>query len=135
MFITIKYSGYNQKGEQSSGGYFLILADKQDKPNSIATDGTLWAAVRYARMTQCGQFMMASVQLGPKRIVLSGTFGGDGLPALTLTDPDNLSLAKYFTQVPTAIANDYWHQDDFNTNRLREWVLTNLSRGPHAKTT
>ena len=80
MFITSKYSGYNQHGEQSAAGLFLILMTRKGDHGSCLAPGATRAVVRYVRMTQLGHFMMGSAQIGPERVVLSGGYGNDGLP-------------------------------------------------------
>ena len=72
--------GYNRRGEQTATGDFLIVfCDKNDN---------LRAAVRHVRMRQCGHFMMAETRVGKHRLVLSGAYGGDGLPmSATRSEP------------------------------------------------
>jgi hypothetical protein len=75
MFVTTERSGCNDAGEQVCHGLFLIIFN-------IQSGGELRCIIRHARMRQCGHWMMASVQVGSEKLVLSGTYGGDGLPYL-----------------------------------------------------
>jgi hypothetical protein len=128
MFLTSKYSGYNRAGEQSAGGRFLILACRT-KPGEFqfGTDGSLYACVRYARLRQCGHFMMGSVRVGPKRLILSGNYGNDGLPEIDFKDSPELE--PYCIPVPDDLAAAFWADDSYHVGgvtiqqRLREWAL------------
>ena len=70
-------------------------------------DDELYAVVRFARLVQVGHFMMGSVRVGPDRIVLSGSYGSDGLPV----DYDKLSprAQARFTRLAPEDASAYWH--------------------------
>lgn len=139
MFITHKWSGYNRHDEQTAAGQYLILAaeelprthtdacisysyvDEQeptgrrnvygkcvDRDAHIPND-KLWGCVRFVRMTQCGQFMMGTAQVGSERITLSGPYGSDGLPK----DWKRLSPAMRARFIPLtdAEAQAYWHPE------------------------
>src|ERR1035437_6081241 len=87
MFITSKYAGYNRHDEQVSAGRFLILMQPKEPEGmrgvaavQYTTSAPIRAIVRYVHMGQCGQFMMGSARVLGERIVVSGSYGGDGLP-------------------------------------------------------
>jgi len=56
---------------------FLILVQSKDRP--LGPDN-FRALVRKVAMGQVGNFMMGRARVSGKTIVLSGSYGGDGLP-------------------------------------------------------
>lgn len=69
----------------------------------------LYACVRQVALRQLGHFMMGSARVGDSRIVVSGSYGSDGLPL----DYDALSPSAQtrFVRVPDVIAELYWHAE------------------------
>lgn len=121
MFVTNSYNGYNRDGEQSAGGWYLIIASGKSggtipnpRPNSTPTLERLYAAVRYVRMTQCGQFMMGRARVGDTRLVLSGPYGNDGLPE----DYDNLTerARKEFVALTDEETIAFWYPEHAGHN-------------------
>jgi len=89
MFITSKKRGYTRDGQQRAEGRFLALFCDREQKN-------IWGIVRYARMTQCGQFMMGSMQIGSQQITMSGTYGDDEV--VKLVGEYKKNLGKKFTK-------------------------------------
>lgn len=123
MYLTREHAGYNRNGEQSAAGLFLILAGGY-------VPGEMRAAVRHVRMTQLGHFMMGSARLGADSVVLSGTYGADGL---TVDHKGKLPNA-YSTMLPVpeelcrALAkSDGWNGSGSEGPSVRKWALANLS--------
>ncbi len=111
MFLTSEapcYSGYyNRHGEQTASGRFLILAS--DDANN------LYGCVRFVRMRQCGHFMMGSAQIADKRVILSGSYGNDGLPLDWNRDLTDKARAK-FVRLTESEAQAYWHPEHAGWN-------------------
>lgn len=78
MFITCK-SGYNRYGQQIAKGQFLIMLCKNVFP-STGKPVEYRALTRKVYMSQFGHFMMADINVCGTKIVLSGSYGSDGLP-------------------------------------------------------
>jgi hypothetical protein len=121
MYIRTKYSGYNRHGEQSSGGMFLILMQ-----SNVIGDQSMRAVVRYVRLRQIGHFMMGSAQVGKVRLVLSGAYGGDGLPK-TVDDATYQRGVPVPAELIEAWSNGGgWNSAGSEAGPFREWALNNL---------
>ncbi len=129
MFVAENGRGYRGT-EQIAWGWFLIVFTA---PTEERLDGTLTsaaelrAAVRYAHLAQCGHFMMGSVRVGAHRIVLSGTYGGDGLPC----DCPTLDLWERLYKVPPFLQRLFWSGGGHNTGghempALHQWAGEHL---------
>lgn len=129
MFVAKGRRGYNRHGEQSSSGLFLVLFSlshithpEEHKKMEVR------ACIRHVRMTQCGQFMMGSVRVGPHKMTLSGTYGGDGLTC----DPDKYpGLWEKLMPLPQALADEFWHGGGWNSSgkeapNMLTWADSNL---------
>ena len=60
------------------------------------------------RMSQVGQFMMGAVQVGPKRIIVSGAFGGDGHP---IFNHEKFPPDKFWHKMPHKLNKMLWDGD------------------------
>ena len=78
MFIRLSKSGYNRAGGAFVHGQFLVLCQREHGPSN-RTDNPIRAFTCYARMSQCGHFMMARVRRQGRTLTLSGAYGNDGL--------------------------------------------------------
>lgn len=129
MFITHKASGYNRHGEQFASGLFLILVQphysstKYPKPDSR----DIRALVRHTTMGQFGNFMMGRARVHGERIILSGSYGGDGLPCM-------VSDATFERGVPLPAAlydawnsGGGWNGAGSERDAMRKWALENLA--------
>jgi len=145
MFIQGR-SGYNKDGEQFCKGLFLIIASE---PNSKDRRPKLRAKVVTAHMKQLGHWMMANVTLGSFNVVLSGSYGSDGLPfdfrqhfpnkekenkgkGEIMTDKEQNFLWNQFEPMPPELQEQFWEGGGHNTvgkegPAMREWALRNLA--------
>lgn len=126
MFVKTKYSGYRNDGSQSAGGLFLILMQKESDGIRRLKHGDLRAVVRHVRMTQFGHFMMGTVQVGPKRLTLSGSYGSDGLP-ITVSD----EVWERGIPLPDELYDAWstgggWNSAGSEAQAMRQWALENL---------
>src|ERR1039458_3417520 len=135
MFITSKYNGYNRNGEQVAAGLFLLLI--QPKSNyqwvnghyiDVNGDAPIKAIVRHSSFSQFGHFMMGSCRIHGERIILSGSYGGDGLPCNVpkqvydswgIVLPDELRAAWN--------NGGGWNDAGSEATAMRKWALDNLS--------
>lgn len=118
MFITASTRGYDRDGGQRASGSFLVVFNK---------DKELRACMRFVRMRQCGQFMMGSVKLGPFKVILSGTYGSDGLPK----DPPE-GLWEQLVPLPADLTETFWKGGGWNSAGneaplMVEWAKKNMS--------
>lgn len=146
MFLQCK-SGYDKDGQQRASGPFLIVAQKPGKDSKPE----LRAVVRHVAMRQLGHFMVASVKLGGFNLVLSGTYGSDGLPVnfgqhfidhepATFTEEQANTLFDVMVPLPAELQAAFWQGGGHNTGGnemepLRQWAKANLAllRRPIAK--
>lgn len=145
MFIDKVASGYTKDGSQWARGPFMIVFCYDEFPHALR------ACIRTVRLRQLGHWMMGDVSLNSHKIVLSGDFGGDGLPNELAMIPDYsqdiepgrtfqpylpasaaLALWKKLLPVPEELAEIYW-KDDTGHNCVgnsrtawQRWGKTNL---------
>jgi hypothetical protein len=114
MFLTGK-SGYNTEGSQFADGDFLIICQKPG-----ATE----------------HFMMGTAYLGGHAVVLSGSYGNDGLPlslehkVLPPGAPERIFAA--LTPIPEGLQTSFWEGGGHNSAgaeapALRKWAEENLT--------
>lgn len=125
MFIRSDYSGYNDRGEQISGGLFLILMTK--KEDMALGHGSMRAIVRHTKLRQFGHFMMGRARIGNERVTLSGSYGSDGLPMSVSDEVWNMGIP-----VPDDLYDAWnngggWNSSGAEGPDLRRWALENLS--------
>ena len=138
MYLKAR-SWYGTDGEQKADGLYLLLVQRpfKDREGDGCTHSLeLHACVRRARMSQCGHFMMASVRVGKRRVVLSGSCGSDGLPLSARDWEEFDAVLPHLVRVPDDVAEVYWHGDKAeNTHNtvgpnagkaLRKWAFENL---------
>lgn len=108
MYFNGSETYYSSDGEQRfRRAPFLILATS--KPGD-----DLYACIRQVALRQCGHFMMGQARIADMRLILSGSYGSDGLPE----DYDRLSIRarEKFVRVPDAISELYWHPEHTGHN-------------------
>jgi hypothetical protein len=142
MFIESR-RGYTRSGEQRASGSFLMV---------FARGRELRALVRYVRMHQCGNFMMASIdvqsvsareanQAGPYgdvrrvfdgryHVVLSGAYGDDGLP---MSEESYPGLWDHLHPVPGELVKAFWDGGGHNTSgsetmAMHAWAKANAKK-------
>ena len=130
MFIDVKRSGYTRAGEQFAHGRFLVLC--QRKGWEFRND-EIRAFVVYARMSQCGNFMMSKASKGGELIVLSGAYGSDGLPK-------DVSPAIYdaATPVPAELVAAWnkgggWNGAGSEADAMRAWAIATFPASPRRR--
>lgn len=95
---------------------------------AAASKQPLRAIVRYVRMRQCGQFMMGSARVGKHNLILSGSYGGDGLPKSV---PDEVYEAG--VELPQELYDAWnngggWNSAGSEAPAMRAWALANFPR-------
>jgi len=132
MFIKDAKSGYTRDGQQKASGQFLIVFDE---PGYKGLRPPLRACVRKVHLKQLGHFMMGQVRLAGFNIVLSGTYGGDGLPvSLDLEDLPRKVVEHIWhkaTPLPKKLQAEFWEGGGHNdagkeATAMRDWALENL---------
>jgi len=120
MFVNGCERGYTRNEQQTARGLFLVLLSRGKE---------LRAVVRYARMVQCGHFMMASVPVGSDRVTLSGTYGSDGLPV----DGERYPGAwEKGVVVPEDVAETFWKGEGGHNGAgsegptMKAWAKANM---------
>lgn len=156
MFVKCR-GGYDRHDQQFATGKFLVVFSGPDTyvdPDNGKTLDRLWCAVRKCRMGAFGNFMMGSLRLLNYRFVMSGGFGGDGLPhrwshMVKVTEPSwahkvgDTATADFteaqikdlkdraLTAIPDNLASLYWNGEGHNevgsgATDIRAWALANL---------
>jgi hypothetical protein len=77
MYIEQTVSYYVGPEQRTKRANFLILMNSKERP--IGPDNMRGVARKVA-LRQCGNFMMGKTSINGETIILSGTYGGDGLP-------------------------------------------------------
>ncbi len=148
MFITNSHRGYTRDGQQHAAGRFLILfshnqykwGNQDGKPWSEfpkELSRKLYAHVCYVSMKQLGHFMMGESRTlqvskaygdkpGPNNLILSGTYGGDGLTC-DYEDLTDASRAK-LVEVPIELANKFWNAGK-EAYTMRNWAIATFGKG------
>lgn len=154
MFLSCR-SWYARTEQRASGPFLILFAHDGHRRTSPAAKHPvpeLRALVRYARMSQLGNFMMASVTVSvgttKHEIVLSGTYGADGLPK-EMTEVDVHAplvsgqglptkerwpgLWERLHPVPEDLQDAFWAGGGHNTSgtegpALRSWARNNRVR-------
>lgn len=134
MFISNSHRGYTRDGQQRAAGRFLILFSHNQYKWADQNGGDwrnfpadmkrlLYAHVCYVKMSQLGQFMMGESRTlqvskaygdrpAPNYLILSGTYGGDGLTC----DYEDLTeeSRKKLVPVPVELAEKFWRGGGWN---------------------
>jgi hypothetical protein len=84
----------------------------------------LRAIVRYVRMKQFGHFMMGSAVVGKHRLILSGSYGSDGLP-YTVKDDE---VYEAGVELPQELFDKWnngggWNGAGSEAPAMRAWAL------------
>ena len=129
--MFLKSQRWDSRNGQHARGSFLMLFTCPPKREGRCCR-ELRALVRYTSMSQCGHFMMGRVFIAipgvdeKRKVVLSGTYGDDGLPCDA--DPD---LWGYLHPVPQELAELYWHNTEGHNSAgaegptMHAWALRN----------
>lgn len=114
--------------EKFVSGCFQCAAYKRYKSvcRQFAPASNKWplrAIVRYARLRQCGHYMMGTAKIGKHRIILSGSYGGDGLPKSV---PDEVYEAG--VELPRELYDAWntgggWNSAGSEAPAMRTWAL------------
>ena len=152
MFLSNSHRGYTRDRQQRASGRFLILFSHNHYkwaecfPNTpFAGQGrTLYAHACYVAMEQLGQFMVGESKTlqvskaygdrpGPNNLILSGTYGGDGLTC-DYEDLTPESRAKLVV-VPTDLAEKFWNGGGWNSagaeaQDMHDWAVETFKVKP-----
>lgn len=120
------FSGYNRSGEQiATRGLFLILLQEKNKP---LNRDNMRAIVRKVALCQFGHFMMGYARIANKSIVVSGSYGSDGLPL----DVDS-KIYNMGYPVPPELYDLWangggWNSSGNESQSFRQWAIDNLDK-------
>ena len=88
----------------------------------------LYAVVRHCVMSQCGHWMMGTINIAGQRVTVSGSYGADGLPM----DYEDLAPAarSKVVEVPEDLAEVFWRGGGHNcagseAPAMRHWAIAN----------
>lgn len=134
MFVKTTKRGYLCDNRQTATGWFLAVFNR---PHHEGLRPPLRACVRKAHLTQCGHFMMGEISIAGKRIVISGTYGSDGLPIhldqKDLDEDDVRNIWDSLVPLPQELQNEFWAGGGHNcagkeAQAMLEWGLQNFNR-------
>jgi hypothetical protein len=97
------------------------------RPHAIAYP--LRGIVRYVRMRQFGQFMMGSAKVGKTRLVLSGSYGSDGLPKSVPDEVYEMGLPLPQELYEAWNKGGGWNSAGREGEAMRRWAKANLITG------
>lgn len=115
-------SGKNESsrnGQRFTGSFFIMWTDiKQERA---------WGCLRYLTMTQCGQFMMGDAVVCGKNLILSGSYGSDGLGRdAERDDVDTDKLVELPHELYLAWAKgDGWNSSGSEWKSIKKWIANN----------
>jgi hypothetical protein len=122
MYVTsIGHTYYQGTEQRHSRAPYAILASDDDN--------TLYACVRSVALRQLGHFMMGTARIGGQSIIVSGSFGADGLPLTVGRDIPRAIVDKLFVQVPDSIATLYWQYDGYHRGESYDPAIRAYLRG------
>ena len=86
------------------------------------------AIVRHTSLGAFGNFMMGSARVHGHRVVLSGSYGGDGLPCHV---PDEV-YQNYGIKLPAELYNAWkdgggWNSAGSEASAMRKWAIENIT--------
>jgi len=93
----------------------------------------LYGIVRKVALQQCGQFMMGVARIGGKTIILSGTYGADGL-AIHDNKLDYKFAVKYGAKrIPDELYQKWangggWNSAGSEAEDMRKWARENFHK-------
>ena len=129
------FQGWSARsGEQKAKGRFLaVFSGTETYPEPHPETGRqlpiLYAVVRSVTLSQCGHWMMGSLQLAGEAVTVSGAYGSDGLPG----DLDKLSEAqqRLLVEVPFDLAVEFWSGGGWNSAgkeapAMRKWAQEHI---------
>ena len=141
MYIKPTSVYYDGSGQCTRRQWFLILVDPGRKVKSVTSDYEYYLAeyatgknlpipmraiVRKVAMGQCGHFMMGYARAFGHSIILSGTYGADGLCRTVAKEVWDKAVI-----VPRWLYQEWAHGEGWNSAgsegpAMRQWALENF---------
>ena len=122
MYILPTQTYYTASGEQHSARqWFLLLVQPENDVNNIR------AIVRKVALVQFGHWMMGYAKILNLSILVSGSYGSDGLP-ITVAD----KVFDIAIPLPDKLYNAWnsgggWNSAGSEAPLMRQWALENFS--------
>ena len=126
MYIKNTRSYYESDGTQHAGRqWFLILV--QDENEKCGPDN-MRAIVRKVALEQCGHFMMGYARAFGHKLILSGSYGSDGLPKSVPSDVFDRAVP-----LPSELYDAWNHGGGWNSagneaKDMRQWAIDNFEQ-------
>lgn len=126
MYIEKTISGYDGTEQISRRANFLLLIQPATYER---INDPIKALVRKVALRQCGNFMMGRAKIYGKSIIISGSYGGDGLP---VSVPDEI-YDRARVVVPEELVKAWnegggWNSAGKEASLMRKWANENLER-------
>ena len=126
MYIYGTSTYYKGTAQCSRKAPFLILIQHKNKP--IGPDN-FRALVRMVAMEQCGHWMMGRARVKGQTLILSGSYGSDGLPYTTDKD-DVFDMA---VPVPARLyelwaKGEGWNSAGSEAEEMAKWARETFKR-------
>jgi len=130
MYITPTSIYYSEDGQCARQADFLILVQPDYGLDvNKSCNAPIRAFIRKVAMRQCGHFMMGRARAHGRKLVLSGTYGADGL---TVNVPPE--LYELALEVPPELDQAWrksngWNAAGAEGPAMREWAVSQLRQG------
>jgi hypothetical protein len=108
-------TGYDSDGAPTAKGLFLMVFED---PESKKSRPEIRACVRFVKMEQLGNWMMGTAKIASHEIVLSGSYGSDGLPMYLRHKNVGEKVAshiwEHLVQIPKDLQEKFWEGGGHN---------------------
>lgn len=126
MYIKKTERYYRGASQATKRQWFLLLVQKKNGKERGAD--AIRALVRKVAMEQCGHFMMGTARAFNRSIVVSGSYGGDGLPKRVPDEVWERSVPITEELYQAWSHGDGWNGAGKEATLMREWAIENFEK-------
>ena len=125
MYIE-KTETYYKDGEQHTRrGLFLLLVQSKDR--ELGPDN-FRAIVRKVALSQCGHWMMGRARVKGHTLIVSGSYGSDGMPMTVTEDVYQAAMPVPVDLYDAWCKGSGWNGAGSEASAFQAWACENLGR-------